>query len=270
MANKLRIGEIPYLNVLPILHALKNNCDCSEYEFIKGVPSKLNQMLRNNELDVSFSSSIEYLKNENEYDYIEGHSISSSGPIGSIFLFSKVSIDKLTGKTVLVSSQSETSAALLQIIFREFLKIDCNLKPEDITYRDLGSGFTNAWACLLIGDDAMLGAKKYFGSFSNIYDLGELWFKHTGMPFTFAMWLCRKDCCSENKDILNKFKADINGAKEFAVKNLKAIAESAHLKDVFSEEELTAYWNRIEYDFNDKHKEGLELFKSLSKQLNLF
>jgi chorismate dehydratase len=269
MTNKLRIGEIPYFNVLPIFYALKNKFDCSAYEFIKGVPSKLNQMLRDNEVDVSFSSSIEYLKHENEYDYIDGHSISSTGPIGSISLFSKVAIEKLNGRTILVSSQSETSIALLQIIFREFLKIDCSLKSEDITYRDLGSGFTNAWACLLIGDDAMLGAKKYFGSFNNIYDLGELWFKHTGTPFTFAMWLHKKDCCLENKDVFNRFKADLHNAREFAAKNLKAIAAVSPLKDVFSEEELAAYWNRIEYDFNDKHKKGLELFKTLSKQLQL-
>lgn len=270
MTSKLRIGEIPYLNVLPVVYALKNKSDCSAYEFIKGVPSKVNRMLREGDLDVGLCSSIEYLKHEDEYDFIESHSVSSSGPIGSISLFSKVSIEKLSSRTVLVSSQSETSAALLQVIFREFLNIDCNLKTEDITYRDLGSGFTNAWACLLIGDDAMLGAKKYSGSFNNIYDLGELWFKHTGMPFTFAMWLCRKDWCSENKDVLNKFKADLNDGKEFAAKNLKATAKLAHLKDVFSEEELVSYWNKIEYDFNDKHKKGLELFKSLAKQLSLF
>ena len=100
---------------------LESECDCSGYEFVEGVPSALNYMLRMGEVDVSPSSSIEYLRHSDEYVIVEDHSISSMGPVGSIILLSGKPIEELNGLSVLTSSQSETSVALLEIILRKFL-----------------------------------------------------------------------------------------------------------------------------------------------------
>jgi len=43
---KLKIGRIPFANLFPIFYTLEKEFDCSSYEFIDGVPSLLNQMLR--------------------------------------------------------------------------------------------------------------------------------------------------------------------------------------------------------------------------------
>src|SRR4030043_1637482 len=105
----LKIGKIPYANLFPIFYTLQRECDCSGYEFIEGVPSTVNRLLRSGEIDISPSSSIEYLRYRKQYNLIEGHSISSKGPAGSIFLLSRSPIEQLGGKTILVSSQSDTS-----------------------------------------------------------------------------------------------------------------------------------------------------------------
>ena len=114
--SKLKIGRFSYSNLFPIFYMLEKECDCSEYEFIEGVPSELNKKIRENEIDVSPSSSIEYLRNPDKYDLLDDHSISSKGPVGSIFLFSRRPIETLNGLTVLTSSQSETSVALQEIL----------------------------------------------------------------------------------------------------------------------------------------------------------
>ncbi len=272
--RKLKIGKIPYANLFPIFYVLERKCDCTSYEFIEGVPSVLNKMLRAGEIDISPSSSIEYLKNPSLYQIIEGHSVSSRGNIGSIFLFSKKNIEKLNNSVVHVSFQSETSVALLDIILKKFYGVQCKLQ---VSQAPENSG---ADAFLLIGDDAL----KYKARGNRqeatgdkhqnpiacslspiayrllVYDLGGLWYERTGLPFVFALWIARKDLYEKN-DLLKKFINDLNEAKEFALKNLSEIAKYSPLKDFMSEDEIVSYWSKIDYGFGEENKKGLELFR---------
>ncbi|MDP3111279.1 MAG: menaquinone biosynthesis protein [Thermodesulfovibrionales bacterium] len=290
--HKLKIGKIPYANLFPIFYMLEKECDCSNYEFIEGVPSSVNLMLRDGKVDVSSSSSIEYLRNRDKYTFIEGHSISSIGPVGSIILFSRKTIEALDGHTILTSSQSATSVALLEIILTKSFKVKCNLKPAKLAQGSVPSGIE---AYLLIGDDA-LRTKKAFTitpsltlpprgggqgwggdsklqilnlGFTYIYDLGELWHKYTGLPFTFALWIYKKDCCKEKMELLEKFKDDLNKARKLALKNFKEIASKSPLRNVLTEDELIAYWKNVSYAFGAEHKKGFELFRKLSEELGL-
>lgn len=262
--NSLKIGKIPYLNLFPIFYMLEKDSDCSGYEFIEGVPSDINKKLRDGRIDISPSSSIEYLRYPDRYNMIEDHSISSSGPIGSILLFSKRPLETLDGLEVLTSSQSETSVALLKIIFEKFYEIECHLKstPEPIAH-----ALKSSTAYMLIGDDALREALKWPALF--IYDLGDLWHKNTGLPFTFALWIARTDCCTERTHLLEKFKADLDRSKKAALKNLKAIASAVKSGSFLSEEELVSYWQGISFDFSISHKKGLELFRKYSEELGL-
>jgi chorismate dehydratase len=286
----LKIGKIPYANLFPIFYMLQRECDCSEYEFVEGVPSTLNRLLRTGEIDISPSSSIEYLRHKDKYNLIKGHSISSKGSIESILLLSRRPIEELGDKIVLVSSQSETSVALLNIILRKFHKIDCSLMPTD---EPLDSVLGKADAYLAIGDYA-LKAKKTVTSYKlqamknkdlslvtnnssllHIYDLGELWYANTGLPFVFALWIVRKDCFAEKADLLERFIRDLQMAKELALQNLDTLARelkpillSSHSLDI-PEEELISYWNGVSYDLTEEHERGLELFRKYSEELGL-
>jgi len=277
----LKIGKIPYANLFPIFYMLQKECDCSGYEFIEGVPSGLNRMLRNGEIDISPSSSIEYLRNKNKYTLIEGHSISSKGPVGSILLLSKRLIEELEGKTILVSSQSETSVALLDIILKKFYTIECSLSPTD---ESLDFLINNAEAFLSIGDDALKAAKTVTSNSElrtpnseliYIYDLGDLWYKKTALPFVFALWIARRDCRIEKAELLNRFIRDLHKAKELALQNLDKIAQalrplllSLHSLNL-TEEEIISFWKGISYDFTEEHERGLELFRKYSGELGL-
>jgi chorismate dehydratase len=295
----LKVGKIPYANLFPIFYMLQRECDCSGYEFIEGVPSTLNRLLRSGGIDISPSSSIEYLRCETRYTLLEGHSISSKGPIGSILLFSKKPIEELGGKKVHVSSQSEASVALLDIILRKFYKIECPLRPTD---GSADSVIDKADAYLLIGDDALKAAKivtsstpsltlpprgggQRWGGTSgtpsrkfeiiHIYDLGDLWYRNTGLPFVFALWIARKDCFSEKAELLKTFIHDLHKAKDLALQNLDKIARelkplllSRHAVNI-TEEDLISFWKGISYDLTEEHKRGLELFRKYSEELGL-
>lgn len=283
--QKLRIGRIPYANLFPIFYILANECDCSGYEFVEGVPSALNYMLRIGEVDVSPSSSIEYMRHSDEYAIVDDHSISSMGSVGSIILLSGKPIEELNGRSVFTSSQSETSVALLEIILRKFFNVRCNLKPAEISLQHSEFSLQSVDACLLIGDDALKAVKSYKLKVNNqeqnfklftpnfelmyIYDLGELWHKHTGLPFTYALWIYKKDCCREKPELLKRFKSDLNGSKKRALENFKMIASESPLKGILTENELISYWENISYDFGDEHKKGFELFRKFSEELGL-
>ncbi|HWR58863.1 MAG TPA: menaquinone biosynthesis protein [Thermodesulfovibrionales bacterium] len=260
----MKIGKINYANLFPIFYALSRIPDCAEYEFIEGVPSEVNRLLREGEIEISPSSSIEYLRRESLYSLIEGHSISSFGPIGSILLFSKRPVETLDGLTILTSSQSETSVALLDIILRKFYDFHCALLP---TSAPLAKAMASHSACLLIGDDALREALKWPKLY--IYDLGDIWFKNTGLPFVFALWIARSSFCKSEPLLCERFKDNLDVAKKQALRSLKEIGGKSSLAAVLSEDEIVSYWEGISYDLGDEHRKGLTLFRQYSVELGL-
>lgn len=259
---------------------LENLPDFSAYEFVEGPPSALNKLLRNGKIDVSPSSSIEYLRYGNKYTLLDGHSISAMGHIGSISLFSKVPIEKLDGLTVITSSKSDTSTALLEIILKKFYHSNCHLQSST---EPLSAALESYSACLLIGDDALTAvascklqvASEYSELICRssmplyIYDLGEIWHRHTGLPFVFALWIARKDFCEKRPETLETFKKNLNIAKENALKNFTLLAGKTSLINLLSEDEIVSYWQNISYDLNEEHKKGLALFRKYAEELRL-
>lgn len=265
MGNRqLRIGRITFANLFPIFYALEKTVDLSAYEFIDGVPSFVNRLLREGTIDISPSSSIEYLRHENDYVLLDGHSISSFGSIGSILLFSKRPIENLDGLTVLTSYQSETSVALLDIILAKFYGFRCTLKS---TSMPLSEAMESHTAYLLIGDDALREAKRR--QRLSVYDLGDIWYRNTGLPFVFALWMARKDFCAEKPLLFEKFRNDLDAAKIRALESIGEIARESPLLTVVPEDDIVSYWQGISYDMGDDHKKGLELFRKYSEELRL-
>ena len=258
--NKLKVGRIPYANFFPVFYYFDRECKHTDYKFIKGVPSKLNKMLRDGKLDISPSSSIEFLRNKDRYLILPWFSVSSAGPIYSIRLFSKLPLHNLGGKEIALSSDSETSNVLLKIILEEFLSLKCRFRSTN--RRSVKSILSTFSAVLHIGDTAMIEAKKLSAGGVNskfltpnselyIYDLGELWFKHTGLPFVFALWIARKQAVAEKKELISKLSNDLIKARRYAGKKFRLIAKEAPQKKWLTEKELVDYWENISYDFTE-------------------
>lgn len=260
--TKLRIGEISFANLFPIFYSLRREADCSDYEFVSGVPSDLNAKIRRGDIDISPSSSIEYLRNRDRYVLIDNHSISSHGAVSSILLFSKQPIEELGDKTVLVTSQSETSVALLHIILEKFYGVESRLQASS---EPLTTLMKTDGACLLIGDDALVQADRWPGLYR--YDLGDIWHRFTGLPFTFALWIMRKECFEQKKSLVDRFESDLDRSKRYAGDNFESIAKESPLSETLPTGRLLSYWRGICYDFGEEHRRGFELFRQYSKEL---
>ena len=261
---KLRIGKIAYENLFPIFYMLQSEFDTPDYEYVEGVPSELNEKIRRGEIDVSPSSSIEYLRHKETYRLIENNSISSSGPVKSIYLFSRTPIEDLDGKVILTSSQSETSVALIRIILGKFYGMHCIYRSASAPLDEV---LKSEAAYLLIGDEALVEVHKPRDL--HIYDIGDLWYRNTGLPSTFALWIVRKDCYPEKEELIENFSRDLNSARIGALKNLDRIANASTMSKVLPFADLVAYWKGISYEFNEEQKKGLALFEQYAGELGL-
>lgn len=272
-SKNLKIGRINYLNLFPIFYGLEKTG--KGYSYIRGHPSAVNRMLREGLLDVSPSSSIEYLRRPGEYELVKGHSISSRRLIKSILFFTLRPIEEVSGN-VCVTGKSETSVALLEIVLKIFLKRDVRLcRTGETIFKMLPK--KNSF--LSIGDEALvagsrarhgkdfgsleLAGKKYF-----VYDLGKLWHRHTGLSFVYALWIARREAVLEKAGEFARLKADLDSARHYAFKHLDAAARAARLAPLTSRE-IISYWRIINYGLGRQEKEGLELFRKYAAKLGL-
>lgn len=273
MPEPLRAGRISYLNLLPVFSALDEISSPGKYDFMEGFPSKLNRMLRDGQLDISPSSSIEYLRDKESYLYLKGHSISSRGAVRSVLLFSRVPIEDINRHKIMATHQSETSIALLRVILRKFYGHDCSL---EVTREPFFEAIRKHSAYLSIGDDALMALHESkvldmekpanchaICSISHrvfhVYDLGELWRMHTGLPSVYALWTYRAALPDKKMRLVEEFGRDLAGATEYAMKNLESIAlkDGVHIPT----SEAVSYWKGITYGLPDDCLEGLGLFE---------
>ncbi len=196
---KLRIGSVPYLNVKPLIDWFHSpDCD-ADAEVIYAVPSRLAQMLRNDELDVANVSIFEGLQNP-ELVLIPDISISADGAVKSVRLFHRPPLSDL--KTVALDTSSLTSAALTKVL----LERRSGIKPDYVhhapDFEAMTSGFD---AGLIIGDLKLFDL--HHGEI-HVFDLGAGWKEWTRLPFVYAGWLAREDRVSlELISALEKAKA---------------------------------------------------------------
>ncbi|MBI5189696.1 MAG: menaquinone biosynthesis protein [Nitrospirae bacterium] len=262
MSTKLRIGEIRYANCTPIYTTLKKHADCREYEFVTGEPAALNAMLAAGELDVSPSSSIEYVRHAGDYLIVPDVSISSTGDIMSILLFSRVPVESLGGKTIAVSSASATSTVLLSVLLKNKYGVNAELVP---CRPELASMLEGRDAALLIGDEALkenLALPPESGIF--VYDLGGIWREFTGLPFVFALWMVREDAARREPGLVDRFKADIVAARTAASGAYPEIAAGAAEAAWMGGSGLVDYWSTVSYELGPEHVRGLSRFYDLA------
>ncbi|WP_243371389.1 menaquinone biosynthesis protein [Geotalea sp. SG265] len=261
---EIRIGEIEYANCTPIFTALKKNFDCSGYRFVREVPSALNAMLSNGEVDISPSSSIEYGKSFEKYCLMPQISISSIGPVKSVFLFSRIPIENLHNKTIGLTTESDTSVNLLKIILKKKYGYENEFQRTPLPLKE---ALQSHEGLLLIGDAALKAslAKHNF----HVYDLGQQWYEFTGLPFVFALWIVRRDAAASKHEAMAVLRDNLLKAKKLAYDSYASIALHSREREWMSASALVDYWKTISYDLTAEHLKGLETFYRHAAEMGL-
>lgn len=261
----LRVGRIDYANCTPVFRLLDERLQAGEVEIVHGVPAELNRLLRAGGIDLCPCSSIEYARHADHYQIVPGHCIGSDGPVRSVLLFSGCPIEELAGKTICVTSESDTSVALLSILLAKQFKIG-----GFSLQRSFGSwqqSLADAPALLLIGDAALQAAQSSYTGYC--YDLGELWRNWTGLPFVFALWLVNRRALEQRGDGLGCFVKQLDAVRDEMPSEYRRLAADSEERDWIGAEPLADYWRVISYRLDERHLQGLVRFFGLAAELGL-
>lgn len=240
---KLRIGTVPFANVMPLDFYLPEILP--DAEFVYGVPSKLAVLLASGKVDVALLSSIELLKNP-EYGYIPGIGICSNGPVASVCLFAKEHPSLL--HSVALDNNSLTSNVLLQILFKEYWE---HIPKFHYYTPPVEKGLEIADAALSIGDNTFYMKDNTYQAI----DLGEIWQEHTQLPFVYASWVTRKGIHPD--DIAEPF----HEAKKMGMEHLKPLAlVCGQQRDLPIDFVYRFFTRHIQYDLSEKHLKGRQCF----------
>lgn len=178
----IRVGAVSYLNSKPLIEDLEGLADNAE--LMLDYPSLLADDLAAGRIDVGLVPSIEVLRSSN-YEVISNACVATQGPVLSVKLYSRVPLGKI--RRLALDMGSRTSATLVRILLSEQYGVIPEVEPLPI---DQTIEATTADAILLIGDRAIHTPSTKFVA---TWDLGEEWFRWTGLPFVFAMWAVRRD-----------------------------------------------------------------------------
>ncbi|MCM2674334.1 menaquinone biosynthesis protein [Alkalicoccobacillus plakortidis] len=257
----LRIGEIEYANIQPFFDKLDRPQLVAEgFQLTTDVPSRINQKLAGGSVDLAGISSFSYAQHAEDYSILPDLSVSSKGEVRSLYLFSKVPIDQLNEKGVALTASSATTVHLLKIILLSFYELNVQyhtMKPN------LDEMLLTHDAALLIGDDAIRAARTANNLY--MYDLGELWYQHTGLPMSYAVFAVRNEVLSTHENELEKIYQALVNSKQLSESNqYQDLSKRFTLKQGGTFDFWQSYFQNLWYHFNEENKRGLLYYYKLA------
>ena len=249
-----RIAASSYLNTVPLIWSFTEGSRRRDVELVTdAAPARCADMLARKEVEAALVPVIEYQRLSN-LAVVPGVCVGSRSRVRSVVLVMKDELDDLRQvRTVALDISSRTSAALVQIIFREFL----GFEPEWTTHApDVASMLKSADAALIIGDPGMTFSRGAVV----VYDLAELWREHTGLGFVFAMWMAR-----ERGDLERVRQIDFKGARDEGLEHVEEIATLYSPKVGLPPGEIKSYLlENISFVLDEEMSAGLKLFYRLA------
>ena len=254
--QKPRIAASSYLNTAPLIWSFTHGSQRHSVElFTDTAPARCAEMLARGEVDAALVPVIEYQRLD-DVSIVPGVCVGSRTAVRSVVLATrKNNLKKI--ECVALDESSRTSAALVKIIFREFLGFEPEWKTAE---PDLLSMMQQSDAALIIGDPAMTIPRDQF----RVFDLAALWHEFTGFGFVFAMWMVRNQS-------LRKIPAiDFAAARDEGLANLDQVIAAYPHQIPFSDAEMKQYLSEnILFRIDDDMRKGLARYFELAQKHGL-
>jgi chorismate dehydratase len=245
-----RLAASHYLNSAPLIWSFAHGPRKNTVDLIDAVPASCSEMLDGGEVGGALVPVIEYQRISG-ISVVPDVCVGSKSSVRSVVLVTRKHDLKDVGSVALDES-SRTSAALLKIIFREFLGND----PKWVTSRpNVKRMLGENDAALIIGDPAMTFNRDNLRSF----DMAGLWRAYTGLGFVFAMWAVREDSVQSFEHI------DFAAARDEGLEQIQEIVDHYEKEIPLSLEELKKYLtDNITYQIDESLENGLKLYFDLA------
>jgi len=252
---KVRIGMVNFINTAPLYDVWLRKVKRPEWTVVEAAPAVLNRMLYADQLDMGLVSSQEYAAHAENYLLLDDISISASGPVGSVFLFSRCEPQSLTDRLVFLSGQSQTSVSLVKIILESFYNVMPRYEVGSALEAQLNSDIS---AVLAIGDEALILAQNKV--YPHKIDLGKIWFEKTSLPFVFAVWAMREEFCRSNPEIVREIERELQRCRQEGRNDLQNISKRVGPRVSMDADACYEYLRGIEHDLSPVKKKGLVRF----------
>ncbi len=246
-----RIAASSYLNTAPLIWSFIHGQQRDAVKlFTDTAPARCGEMLAVDEVDAALVPVIEYQRIP-DIAIIPDVCVGSRSAVRSVVLVTRRNNLKKVERVALDDS-SRTSAALIRIIFREFL----GFEPEwQTSHPDLKSMLMQADAALIIGDPAMTIPRDQF----RVFDLATLWHEFTGFGFVFAMWMARKGSVERLRSV------NFAAARDEGLAHLDEITAENKAQLGLSNEEIRTYLtDNIAFRMDEEMEKGLSLYFELA------
>jgi len=214
------------------------------------VPARCGTLLAQGEVDAALVPVIEYQRMA-DVAVVPDVCVGSRERVRSVVLAIKV--DNLKDvRRIALDESSRTSAALLKIIFSEFL----GFEPEwSSAAPDVGQMLSDNDGALIIGDPGMTFARGNL----RLFDMAELWREHTGLGFVFALWMVGAASSAKAQRI------DFAGARDEGLARVEEIVAFYEPLLNLSATELRSYLSEnISFSISDEMRAGMDLYFQLA------
>ena len=251
-----RIAASYYLNSAPLIWSfMRGPHKASARLLTDAAPARCADFLARGRVEAALVPVIEYQRMR-DVELVPGVCVGARSEVQSVVLVTR-GAELSEVQTVALDTSSRTSAALVEIIFREFVGRAPRLVPSEPDLERMLDGHS---AALVIGDPAMTFPREGL----RVYDLAALWRGFTGLGFVFAMWMAGAEAARRVAEV------DFAAARDEGLRSVEEIAAAYEPSLGRPRAELIAYLREnICYEVDEEMRAGLELYFRLAHKHGL-
>jgi chorismate dehydratase len=184
----MKVGRIPDLACEPLYVDMARR----GIEMCAMAPSHLAAAVAAGAIDAGPVPLVDCFRWEDRIQPVSGFCLACAKRAGNILLYAKPPIEQLNEARIGITDETSTPLQLLHVV----LSLKYHVHPAAyVTLQDPYDAF------LLSGNRALRqrwGAQGY----PHTYDLGEEWYRWTGLPFVYARWIARQDLAPSDVAVL--------------------------------------------------------------------
>ncbi len=240
--RKLKVTAVSYLNTKPLLYGLVHSPVARQIDLKLDIPSICAKRLKEGDAGLGLVP-VAVIPELDTPHLVSDYCIGTVGAVKTVAIYSERPLEEV--EELYLDHHSRTSVELTKLLLRDYWQASPELVPATDGYIDTLGG---ARAGLVIGDRT-IGLEDRF---PYVYDLGDAWLQHTGLPFVFAAWV-------SNEPLDPEFVKDFNEAMRQGIAHipeLMYLLPSPHPRF-----DLEEYFTRhISYGLDGEKRKALARF----------
>jgi chorismate dehydratase len=184
----LKVGYVPHLYAEPFYFDMERR----GLDLVEKLPSDLTAAAESGEIDAGPLPIVDGLRLQDRFEPVSGFGLASVQRAGSVFLYTREPIEALQGARIGVVEGASTSLWLLKVL----LQLKYQVQPSAyVPLQEQHDAF-------LVTGNRGLRQRRGVRGFPRRYDLVELWYQWTSLPFVFSRWYVRQDIDARDKALL--------------------------------------------------------------------